>query len=64
MALRHEAGDPISSLEQEHKRLDQAISALDKRVWLSPTEEAERKKLAKRKLTTKDRLAVLKSGRA
>jgi hypothetical protein len=46
-------------LRREHHELKARLSELNSRVYLSPTEEVERKTLQKLKLATKDRIAAL-----
>ena len=55
--------DPIfKSLVQEHRSLDDKLKELDRKVYLSPDEEMERKRLAKLKLAKKDKIAQLLAG--
>ncbi len=49
----------IEELTTEHRRLDELIRELERRVALSPAEQIEYSRLKKRKLLTKDRLARL-----
>lgn len=46
-------------LRREHNELKVRLSELNNRVYLSPTEELERKTIQKLKLAKKDRLAAL-----
>lgn len=46
-------------LRQEHQELKSRLNELNARVYLSPSEELERKTLQKLKLATKDRIAAL-----
>ena len=56
--------DPaFKALVQEHRSLDDRLKEFDRKVYLSPDEEMERKRLAKLKLAKKDRIAQLLSGR-
>ncbi len=41
---------------EDHKRLEIEIEGFNKRVYLTPEEEMEKKKLQKRKLIGKDRI--------
>ncbi len=41
---------------EDHSRLEAQLEAFNKRVYLTPEEEIERKKLQKRKLFGKDRI--------
>jgi hypothetical protein len=49
----------IEELTTEHRRLDELIRELERRVALTPAEQIEYSRLKKRKLLTKDRLARL-----
>lgn len=44
-------------LEEEHKRLDQTLAELDRKVHLTAEEEIERRNIQKMKLNKKDRMA-------
>ncbi len=46
-------------LGQEHKNLEGILAELDKKVYLTPEENVERKKVQKLKLAKKDRMAEL-----
>lgn len=55
--------DPeLKALVQEHRSLDEKLKEFDRKVYLSPDEEMERKKLQKLKLAKKDRIAQRLSG--
>ncbi len=41
---------------EDHKRLESELERFNKRVYLTPEEEMEKKKLQKRKLLGKDRI--------
>lgn len=49
----------IAELTAEHRRLDDALKALEKRRTLTPSEQVEVSRLKKQKLLTKDRIARL-----
>lgn len=49
----------IDELTAEHRRLDDALKALEKRRALTPSEQVEVSRLKKQKLLTKDRIARL-----
>ncbi len=51
--------DLLEQLNAEHRRLDQALQALERRRSLTPAEQAEVSRLKKQKLLTKDRIARL-----
>jgi uncharacterized protein YdcH (DUF465 family) len=55
--------DPeFKSLVQEHRTLDGKLKEFDRKVYLSPDEEMERKRLQKLKLAKKDKIAQRLSG--
>lgn len=56
--LRRENGE-FKKLDEEHKGLDQLLNEIDKKVYLTPDEEMERKRIQKMKLQKKDRMAEL-----
>ncbi len=49
----------LDELTAEHRRLDEALQALERRRALTPAEQAEMSRLKKQKLLTKDRIARL-----
>jgi uncharacterized protein YdcH (DUF465 family) len=49
----------LEELNAEHRRLDEALQALERRRSLTPSEQAEVSRLKKQKLLTKDRIARL-----
>ena len=51
--------DLLEELNAEHRRLDEALQALERRRSLTPSERAEVSRLKKQKLLTKDRIARL-----
>lgn len=54
--------DPeFKTLIQEHRLLDEKLKEFDRKVYLSPDEEMERKKLQKLKLVKKDKIAQILS---
>ena len=54
------AKDPeFKSLVEEHRQLDEKLKELDRKVYLLPDEEVERKRLQKLKLARKDKIAQL-----
>ena len=54
--LKQENGD-FRKLSDEHHHLDVQIIEIDKKVYLTPEEDLERKKMAKQKLYLKDKMA-------
>ncbi|MBI2373582.1 MAG: DUF465 domain-containing protein [Deltaproteobacteria bacterium] len=48
-------------LRAEHRELKERLNDLNGRVYLSPAEELEKKKLQKMKLQKKDRIAFLEA---
>ena len=56
--LRNE-NEEYKKIEEEHKRLEQSLEDINKKKYLAPDEEVERKKIQKQKLQYKDRMAQL-----
>jgi hypothetical protein len=54
----------MERLQREHRRLDERLQALDRRVYLSPDEQLERKRLQKLKLAKKDEMVRLGAGQS
>ena len=48
--------DELRKYIEDHKRLETELEQFNKRVYLTPEEEMEKKKLQKRKLLGKDRI--------
>lgn len=56
------ARDPeFKALVEEHRKLDEKLKELDRKVYLLPDEEVERKRLQKLKLAKKDKIAQILS---
>jgi uncharacterized protein YdcH (DUF465 family) len=56
------AKDPeFKALVEEHRELDEKLKELDRKVYLLPEEEVERKRLQKLKLARKDKIAQILS---
>ena len=54
------ARDPeFKALVEEHRLLDEKLKELDRKVYLLPEEEMERKRLQKLKLAWKDKIAQI-----
>jgi uncharacterized protein YdcH (DUF465 family) len=51
----------LEELTREHRRLDDLVRELERKVALSPAEQVEYSRLKKRKLWTKDRIARLRA---
>ena len=49
----------LDELNAEHRRLDEAVQALERRRAPTPAEQAELSRLKKQKLLTKDKIARL-----
>ncbi|MGB7630721.1 MAG: DUF465 domain-containing protein [Candidatus Deferrimicrobium sp.] len=57
------AKDPeFKTLVEEHRLLDEKLKELDRKVYLLPDEEVERKRLQKLKLAKKDKIAQILNG--
>ncbi|MBI4963587.1 MAG: DUF465 domain-containing protein [Desulfomonile tiedjei] len=57
LITRHEDQDPeLKRLWQEHLEFEEQLEVFNKRVYLSPTEELERKTLQKKKLKGRDQI--------
>ncbi len=56
--LRAES-EEFRQLEQEHRALENRLSELDSKHYLSPEEEVEIKSIKKQKLAKKDRMAEM-----
>jgi len=51
--------EEFRKVSDEHHKLDEVLSEIDKKVYLTPEEEIERKKLQKQKLLKKDTMAEM-----
>ena len=49
----------FKKISDEHHKLDEVLAEIDKKVYLTPEEEIERKKLQKQKLLKKDTMAEM-----
>ena len=56
--LRQE-NEEFKKVSNEHHNLDMKIVEIDRKVYLTPEEDLERKKMAKQKLSLKDRMAEM-----
>ncbi len=54
-----ENNEEFRKLLEEHHQLEGLLAEIDKKVYLTPEEEVERKRIQKQKLTKKDRMAEL-----
>ncbi len=54
--------DPtIERLRTEHAQLETRLFELNKKVWLTPAEEVEKKNIQKMKLMKKDQMEILRN---
>lgn len=60
-AIAPDTSSLLEELTEEHRRLDELVRQMERRVALSPAEQVEYSRLKKRKLLTKDRIARLRS---
>jgi len=51
--------DEFRKIEEEHRKLDKDLDEMNKKRYLMPDEEVEKKKMQKQKLQYKDRMAEL-----
>ncbi len=54
-----ENNEEFRKLLEEHHQLEGLLAEIDKKVYLTPEEEVERKRIQKQKLIKKDRMAEL-----
>jgi uncharacterized protein len=54
--------EEFRKVSDEHHKLDTLLAEIDRKVYLTPEEELERKKLQKQKLLKKDTLAEMIRG--
>lgn len=59
MAALLEKNPEFKSLVREHRKLDDQLKEFDRKVYLTPDEEMERKRLQKLKLAKKDQIAKI-----
>ncbi|HZW35690.1 MAG TPA: YdcH family protein [Candidatus Deferrimicrobiaceae bacterium] len=59
MAALIERNPEFRNLVHEHRMLDDQLKELDRKVYLTPDEEMERKRLQKLKLAKKDQIAKM-----
>ncbi|MBI5633604.1 MAG: YdcH family protein [Nitrospirae bacterium] len=59
MAKLSQENEEFRKVSDEHHHLDMQLIEVDKKVYLTPEEDLERKKLAKRKLHLKDKMAEM-----
>lgn len=50
----------LNDLEERHRSLDVAVTQLERRAYLTPSEQMTMTNLKKEKLLTKDRIAALR----
>lgn len=51
--------DLIAELRREHAALEEQLTALDNKLYLTPNEQVERKRVQKLKLAKKDQIHML-----
>jgi hypothetical protein len=51
--------DEFRKIEEEHRKLDKDLDEMNKKRYLMPDEEVEKKRMQKQKLQYKDRMAEL-----
>jgi hypothetical protein len=51
--------EEFRKISEEHHKLDDVLAEIDRKVYLTPEEEIERKKLQKQKLLKKDIMAEI-----
>lgn len=51
--------EEFKRLSEEHRNLDGLLAEIDRKRYLTPEEEVERKKIQKQKLSKKDKMAEL-----
>ncbi|MBI5846568.1 MAG: DUF465 domain-containing protein [Nitrospirae bacterium] len=59
MAKLSQENEEFRKVSDEHHDLDMQLIEVDKKVYLTPEEDLDRKKLAKRKLHLKDKMAEM-----
>lgn len=59
MAERMARDPEFKALVEEHRLMDDKLKELDKKAYLLPDEEIERKRLQKLKLARKDKIAQI-----
>ena len=51
--------DELKKHVEDHRKLEAALEDYNKRIYLTPQEELEKKKMQKRKLASKDRIFLI-----
>jgi uncharacterized protein YdcH (DUF465 family) len=59
ISLLRNDNEEYKKLEEEHKKLELSLDEINKKKYLTPEEEVEKKKIQKQKLQFKDRMAQL-----
>ncbi|MFZ3135914.1 MAG: DUF465 domain-containing protein [Thermodesulfovibrionales bacterium] len=57
--LLKKENEEFRKLSEEHRGLDVLLAEIDNKLYLTPEEELERKKIQKQKLLKKDRMAEI-----
>ncbi|MBL7032352.1 MAG: DUF465 domain-containing protein [Nitrospira sp.] len=60
-SLRSE-NEEFKKIEEEHKKLEESLADIDKKKYLTPEDEMERKNIQKQKLQFKDQMAKIVRG--
>ena len=63
VSLRGGLEHQLSSIEAQHRRLDDRLRELGRRAFLTPKEQLEVAEIKKHKLRAKDELAALRGDR-
>lgn len=63
MAALLESNPEFKTLVHEHRMLDDKLKEYERKVYLTPDEEMERKRLQKLKLAKKDQIARILTGK-
>jgi uncharacterized protein YdcH (DUF465 family) len=59
MSVLRNENEEYRKLEEDHRKLDQALDAMHKKKYLTTDEEVEKKRMQKQKLQYKDRMAQI-----
>ncbi len=59
MSVSKNENEEYKKLKEEHKKLEQSLEEINKKKYLTPDEEIEKKRIQKQKLQFKDRMAQI-----